>query len=489
MARVGEPAPRFELPCTQPGPDQPDVFRLADHLGRWVLVVFYPRDFSGACPTEITSINARFEHFAERDCSIVAISTDPIETHLRWQRGSPSEGGVGKLSFPLASDADGRISRAYGVYDESSGAALRGLFVIDPEGVVQFQRAHRFCIGRGATEPLAILDGLRSVTACPFGWRQQDEPPAVSRSVKRGGLVGGYRVDELIGQGAFSEVYRARDMTLDRSVALKILRPGTVIDLEYVLHEARTAAKIDHPNICTIYGVAEEDGVPLIAMQLVDGRTLTEILGQEGPMDLDDVRRMGRQIASAMAACHARGVVHGDVKPGNVMIDDSGLPLILDFGIATSEGLRVMPPRRSDDGESSTVDPPLPPGTTRRLALSQVRTRCVARAQSTTRQSADAVGGVAVCGTPSYMAPELLFGDAPTPATDVFAFGATLFEALTGHKAFDADSAYEVAKVQQATDHETLRDRLPEEMRFPVMLCLARDPLLRTTMAELIRLL
>ena len=105
---------------------------LDDYLDRWLLLMFYPRDFSLVCPTELTAVSDRFAEFRERHCDVLAVSTDTIDTHVRWLTTSPSESGIGPLAFPLASDPDGEVCKAYGVFVERGHLALRGLFIIDP---------------------------------------------------------------------------------------------------------------------------------------------------------------------------------------------------------------------------------------------------------------------------------------------------------------------------------------------------------------------
>ena len=131
---IGNPAPPFDLPCTRfPDPSRTRV-TLEDYRGRWLLLVFYPRDFSLVCPTELIGLSQRFDEFAEQDCELLGISCDTVESHERWMATPMARGGLGGLKFPLASDLDGAVARAYGVYQERQQIAVRGLFIIDPEG-------------------------------------------------------------------------------------------------------------------------------------------------------------------------------------------------------------------------------------------------------------------------------------------------------------------------------------------------------------------
>src|SRR5262249_36478778 len=134
-ATVGQRAPDFSLDCTRGTESSRRTVTLADYQNRWLILVFYPRDFSLVCPGELTALSARIKEFHRRGCDMLAVSTDSLETHEKWLATPRSLGGLGELHFPLASDADGAVSRGFGVYLERQHAALRGLFIIDPNGV------------------------------------------------------------------------------------------------------------------------------------------------------------------------------------------------------------------------------------------------------------------------------------------------------------------------------------------------------------------
>src|SRR6266851_5404837 len=138
-ATVGKRAPDFDLAATQGPESTRRRFTLADFRDRWLIIVFYPRDFSLVCPTELTALSARMDEFRRRGCGILGVSTDPVESHERWIATPRMQGGLGEIHFPLTSDLDGAVSRAYGVYLEQQHIALRGLFIIDPNGVLQYQ--------------------------------------------------------------------------------------------------------------------------------------------------------------------------------------------------------------------------------------------------------------------------------------------------------------------------------------------------------------
>src|SRR5689334_9302341 len=141
-ASVGKRAPDFDLPCTSGSAATRRRLTLTDYRDRWLIVVFYPRDFSLVCPTELTALSARMEEFRRRGCDLLGVSTDSLESHERWIATPRARGGLGEIHFPLASDQDGAVSRAYGVFLEHQRVALRGLFIIDPNGVLQYQGVH-----------------------------------------------------------------------------------------------------------------------------------------------------------------------------------------------------------------------------------------------------------------------------------------------------------------------------------------------------------
>src|SRR5262245_11945980 len=160
-ASVGKRAPQFELPCTS-GQGVIRQVALADYRDRWLILVFYPRDFSLVCPTELTALSARVEELRHRGCDILGISTDSLESHDRWIATPRARGGLGEIHFPLASDRDGAVARAYDVYLDPQGIALRGLFIIDPNGELQYEVVHNLSVGRRSEEVIRVLAALQS---------------------------------------------------------------------------------------------------------------------------------------------------------------------------------------------------------------------------------------------------------------------------------------------------------------------------------------
>lgn len=442
---MGSLAPDFQLPCTPRPETGEERVSLADYRGRWLAVIFYPRDFSLVCPTELTALNGRIDDFRRQGCELLGISSDSVESHRRWIDTPPAQGGLGGLAFPLASDADGAVCRAYGVFLQQQHVALRGLFIIDPNGVLQYQVVHNLSVGRRSEEVLRVLAALQTGGLCAEGWNPAQATLDAPRRLGPGSVVSHYRIERQVGSGTFSAVFRAEDTTLERTVALKVMKPDSPVPASAVLAEARAAAALNHPNVCTIYSVDEDEGVPVIAMEYLSGRPLSKHVAA-GPLLPEAASSIARQIASGMAAAHAQGVTHGDLKPANVFVTDAGLVKILDFGLARRETL--------DDDPDATAD--LAPG---------------------------AEG--AVTGTPSYMSPEQAGGFAPTAASDVFALGAMLYEMLTGRQAFSGGNVLQTLRRIRDVDPERLAGDVSEPFASLLAEMLARDAADRTiTMPE-----
>jgi eukaryotic-like serine/threonine-protein kinase len=228
-------------------------------------------------------------------------------------------------------------------------------------------------------------------------------------------LIGGrYRVESAIGKGGMGTVWLCRDETLQRNVAVKqvgLLPNESVTDSARAFREARSTAALSHRNVVTVFDVVEESGHIWLVMEHVPGRSLSEIIKQDGPLDPGTVAEIGAQVAAGLAAAHAAGTMHRDVKPGNVLIREDGVAKISDFGIARTHG-----------------DP----------ALTQ--------------------SGF-LTGTPSYFSPELARGGDPGPGTDVWALGATLYAAVEGH------SPYEQRTNPVAVLHDITQGQPPHPQR------------------------
>lgn len=168
--KVGQPAPDFTMPSTRNLKTLDEPVSLKDYEGKWLVLVFYPLDFTFVCPTELTAISDRIEEFAERDTEVVGISTDSVHSHRAWLRTPREENGVAGLQYPLAADITHSVSRDYGVLVEEEGIALRGLYIIDPEGTLQYAVVHNLNVGRSVDEVLRVLDGLQTGGLCPSDW-------------------------------------------------------------------------------------------------------------------------------------------------------------------------------------------------------------------------------------------------------------------------------------------------------------------------------
>jgi alkyl hydroperoxide reductase subunit AhpC len=422
---INLPAPAFELSCTRFNGPAGGRFALADYRGRWLVLLFYPSDFSLVCPTELIGLSQRIDEFTKHDCDVLGISRDSVESHERWISTPLARGGLGGLSFPLASDPEGSVARNYGVFDERHQVALRGLFIIDPEGVVQYQVVHNLSVGRRSQEVLRVLAALQSGGLCREDW-MVDQPAIDPFSALRpGNYFSHYRIEAEVGEGTFARVYRAIDLRLDRPVALKAFKPDCPVTPSAALAEAKAAAALNHPNLCTIYAVDESAGVPIISMEYVPGESLARI-GRRGRLPLDSLLSIARQIAAGMAAAHAAGIVHGDLKPENVMVTAGGTVKVLDFGLARR--LRRGMPVQPDD----TVE----------LGLAEA--------------------GEGLFGTPRYLAPEQVRGEPATMASDVFSAGVIFYELATGKAAFPGEQLLQVLEQIRAVEPEILAAETPE---------------------------
>jgi alkyl hydroperoxide reductase subunit AhpC len=144
---------------------------LTDYRGKWLVLFFYPLDFTFVCPTEITAMSAACSQFQSLNTEVLGVSTDSIHSHRAWIRTNPSDNGVGKLNFPLASDITKNVARAYGVLMEEEGVALRGLFIINPDGELMYQAVNHNNVGRSVEETLRVLQALQSGGLCPINWK------------------------------------------------------------------------------------------------------------------------------------------------------------------------------------------------------------------------------------------------------------------------------------------------------------------------------
>jgi peroxiredoxin (alkyl hydroperoxide reductase subunit C) len=168
---VGLPAPAFEMESTKNLETLDEKVSLADYEGRWLVLFFYPLDFTFVCPTEITALSDRYEEFSDLDCDILGVSTDSKYSHRAWIHTSRDDNGLGEIKYPLGADTTHSVSRDYGVLLEDEGIALRGLFIIDPEGIVRYQVVTDNNIGRSVDETLRVLEALQTGGLCGADWK------------------------------------------------------------------------------------------------------------------------------------------------------------------------------------------------------------------------------------------------------------------------------------------------------------------------------
>jgi alkyl hydroperoxide reductase subunit AhpC len=174
FAQVGQPAPSFRAPVAYPtdGPANPvSNISLEDYKGKWLVFFWYPLDFTFVCPTEITALSDRYEEFQEIGAEILGASTDSVYSHRAWVRTPRNQNGIEGTKYPILSDMTHSIARDYGVLIEDQGIALRGLFIIDPDGVLQYATINNLNIGRSVDETLRVLQGLQSGGLCPSDWK------------------------------------------------------------------------------------------------------------------------------------------------------------------------------------------------------------------------------------------------------------------------------------------------------------------------------
>jgi peroxiredoxin 2/4 len=170
-AMVGQPAPDFEMASTKNIEKLNEGVKLSDYCGKWVVLVFYPLDFTFVCPTELTAFSDRYQDFQGIGAEVLGISTDSVYSHRAWLKTPRDKGGVEGLKYPLAADATKQVARDYGVLIESKGIALRGLFVIDPEGVLRYKVIHDLNVGRSPEETLRVIQALQTGGLCQAEWK------------------------------------------------------------------------------------------------------------------------------------------------------------------------------------------------------------------------------------------------------------------------------------------------------------------------------
>jgi eukaryotic-like serine/threonine-protein kinase len=266
-------------------------------------------------------------------------------------------------------------------------------------------------------------------------------------SIAAGKRLGPYEILSAIGAGGMGEVYKARDTRLDRIVAIKVL-PTHLADRselrERFEREAKTIASLNHPHICTLYDTGQQDGIDYLVMEYLEGETLAQRL-QKGPLPLEQLLRYAIEIADALDKAHRKGITHRDLKPGNIMLTKSGAKL-LDFGLAKLKQ-ETSPANVSLSDLPTAVDPLTMQGT--------------------------------ILGTLQYMAPEQVEGKEVDARTDIFAFGAVVYEMATGKRAFDGRTQVSVIGAIMSSDPppiSSLQPMTPPALDRVVKRCLAKEP-------------
>src|SRR5216684_3673405 len=261
-----------------------------------------------------------------------------------------------------------------------------------------------------------------------------------------GTRLGPYEILAPLGAGGMGEVYRARDTRLDRTVAIKILPPHLSEDpilRQRFEREAKAISSLNHPHICVLYDVGKQEGMQFLVMECVEGETLAKRL-EKGPLPLEQVLKYGMQIADALDKAHRSGVVHRDLKPGNIMLAASGAKL-LDFGLA----------------KAAVV-----------LAAGATLTAAATRTTPVTQQGT-------IVGTFQYMSPEQVEGKEVDARSDIFSFGSVLYEMVTGQRAFPGKSQLSVASAILEKDPEPiskLQPMTPPALDHAIRRCLAKEP-------------
>jgi len=269
-----------------------------------------------------------------------------------------------------------------------------------------------------------------------------------SPSAMLGRVVGHYRIERAIGVGGMGEVYLARDLELDRNVAIKIALGGDPDGEARLRREAQHASQLNHPHICTIHEVGTFDAQSFIVMEFVDGRRLTDLI-PKGGLSAREVKRYGTQIADALAHAHRNGVTHRDLKTSNVVVTPDRRAKVLDFGLA------------------------------RRLSADKLR------GLSESRQSITADDMVA--GTLACMAPELLRGGIADTRSDIWALGILLYEMASGTRPFVGATGFELSGAILHAPPAPLPDAVPDAIRIVIQRCLEKDPAARYQHADEIR--
>lgn len=279
-----------------------------------------------------------------------------------------------------------------------------------------------------------------------------------------GQTLGHYRIEAKLGEGGMGLVYRAFDTHLDRPVAIKILRPDTTSSPERrrrLQQEAKAASALNHPNIVHIYDISSFDGTDYISMEFVAGKTLDHLIGKTG-LALKDTLKYSIQVTDALARAHAAGMVHRDLKPSNIIVSEDGRVKLLDFGLAKLTGRTAV---TSIDSDADTAMMP-------------------------SREDVQTEEG-AIVGTVAYMSPEQAEGKNVDPRSDIFSFGAVLYEMVSGRRPFECSNKLSTLSAilhKEPIPLAELTPDVPAELNNIIFRCLRKDPNRRTQHAGDIKL-
>src|ERR1700686_3449761 len=275
----------------------------------------------------------------------------------------------------------------------------------------------------------------------------------------KGTKLGTYEVVSAIGAGGMGEVYQAHDSKLGRDVAIKVLPEAFAHDPEKFSRfqrEAKLLASLNHPNIATIHGLEDSNGTSYLVMELVPGENLAERVRRDGAVPVEEALIIAKQIAEALEAAHEKGIIHPNLKPANVKLTPEGKVKVLDFGLA-----------KAFAGEASAED----------------------IGNSPTLSMAATMQGV-ILGTAAYMSPEQAKGKAVDKRTDIFAFGAVLYELLTGKQAFHGEDVTDIlgAVLRMEPDWSRLPEGTPAAIHTLLRRCLRKDKRQRIPDAAILRI-
>jgi serine/threonine-protein kinase len=420
MLRPGDLAPEIDAPASQGG-----RFKLSEQRGKLCTVVyFFPKAFTPGCTLEATRFRDNYPELALAGATLVGVSADKHDTECNFASSL-------RLPFPLIGDHDKAICRAYDTLWPVLGLTKRVTYIINPLRVIEGVVHQEIDIGQHRNEVLRVMDRLQRSR------RTSLAPPSSGRSIPQ--VAPPYELLAEAGSGAMGIVYRAREHATGRTVAVKLLA-GAGETNRFAL-ETMVLSKLEHPGIVSYiaHGTAT-DGRFYLVTEWVEGESLHARI-KRGPMPLDEALRVAHDVASALAAAHARGVIHRDVKPSNVLLPPGDGAKLLDFGIARS-------------------------------------TKNISTKLTQTGQ---------MVGTPGYASPEQIKGVRDVdPRTDLFGLGCLVYACIAGHAPFRGPDmmARLFAVLEAPAPH---LEGVPAELDALVQELLAKEPEGRPASAAVVR--